>query len=69
MKEEKVVLQSHPIKFHCQHHSILSAAVPCKEKVPVGEAGGCPCWVLVDNCLVGRPFYRLASEDAEAGGS
>lgn len=61
---------SHTLSSSIDHITvILSAAVPSKEKVPVGEAGGCPRWVLVDNCLVGRTFYRLASEDAEAGGS
>lgn len=32
----------------------------------MGEGQG--MLALVDNCLMGRPFYRRASEVAEAGG-
>ena len=39
---------------------------PPREQVCVGEGQG--MLALVDNCLMGRPFYRRASEVAEAGG-
>lgn len=34
----------------------------------MGEGWGVLTLVLVGNCLTGKKFYRLVSEDAEANG-